>query len=155
MQYCCININDVLNENQIERKEILNRLRTEGFRLTRARQSIINILSTGNVPLSLTDVKKNLVKKGVKADRTTIYREVLFLKGKKMLCEILVGGGRKGYKVCRDVHHHHLICVCCNKVEEMVFRKTLLSQENEISQRKDFKVLDHLLEFYGLCGDCQ
>jgi Fur family ferric uptake transcriptional regulator len=145
----------VFNENRIEHKEILKKLRTEGFRLTRARQSIIDILSTGNVPLSLTDVKKNLVKKGVKADRTTIYREVLFLKAKKMLCEIPIGGGKRGYKVCQDNHHHHLICVRCNKVEPVVFRKTLLSQENEISQQKDFKVLDHLLEFYGLCGDCQ
>lgn len=145
----------MFNENRIEHKEILKKLRTEGFRLTRARQSIIDLLSASNVPLSLTDVKKNLVKKGVRADRTTIYREVLFLKGKKMICEIPIGMGKRGYKVCQDEHHHHLICVRCNKVEEMVFKKTLAPQENEISQRKDFKVLDHLLEFYGLCGDCQ
>mgnify|MGYP001575683582 CR=1 FL=1 len=145
----------MFSENRIEHKEIVKRLRTEGFRLTRARQSIIGILSKSDIPLSLTDIKKNLEKKDIKADRTTIYREVLFLKGKKMICEIPVGGGRKGYKVCQDEHHHHLICVRCKKVEPVVFRKTLLSQENEISQRKNFKVLDHLLEFYGLCGDCQ
>jgi Fur family ferric uptake transcriptional regulator len=145
----------VFEETQIEHKEILKKLRTEGFRLTRARQSIIDLLSASNVPLSLADIKKNLAKKDIRADRTTIYREVLFLKGKKMICEIPVGGGRKGYKVCQDVHHHHLICVQCNKVEEMVFKKTLAPQETEISQQKDFKVLDHLLEFYGLCGDCQ
>jgi Fur family ferric uptake transcriptional regulator len=145
----------VFKETQIEHKEILRKLRTEGFRLTRARQSIIDLLSSSNVPLSLTDIKKSLEKKHIKADRTTIYREVLFLKGKKMICEIPVGGGRKGYRVCQDAHHHHLICVRCNKVEEMVFKKTLAPQETEISQRKDFKVLDHLLEFYGLCGDCR
>jgi Fur family ferric uptake transcriptional regulator len=145
----------MFKETQIGHKEILKKLRTEGFRLTRARQSIIDILSTGKVPLSLTDIKKNLEKKDIKVDRTTVYREVLFLKGKKMLCEIPIGGGKRGYKVCQDNHHHHLICVRCGKVEPVVFRKTLSSQENEISQRKDFKVLDHLLEFYGLCGDCQ
>jgi Fur family ferric uptake transcriptional regulator len=145
----------VFNENRIEHKEILKKLRTEGFRLTRARQSIIDILSASNVPLSLTNIKKNLEKKDIRADRTTIYREVLFLKGKKMLCEIPMGRGKRGYKVCQDNHHHHLICVHCNKVEEMVFKKTLAPQETEISQQKDFKVLDHLLEFYGLCGDCQ
>lgn len=133
----------------------MKKLRNEGFRLTRARQSIVDLLTTSNAPLSLTDIKKNLEERDVKADRTTIYREVLFLKGKKMLCEIPIGGGKRGYKVCQDNHHHHLICVRCGKVEPVVFRKTLSSQENEISQRKDFKVLDHLLEFYGLCGDCQ
>jgi len=145
----------MFNENRIEHKEIVKKLRTEGFRLTRARQSIIDILSTGNVPLSLTDIKKNLEKKDIKADRTTVYREVLFLKKQGVICEIPVGGGRKGYKVCRDAHHHHLICIRCNKVEEIAFKKTLLSKEKEVSQQKNFKVLDHLLEFYGLCGDCQ
>jgi Fe2+ or Zn2+ uptake regulation protein len=146
----------MFSQSRIEHEEIVKKLRTEGFRLTRARQSIIDILSTGNVPLSLADIKKNLEKKDVKVDRATIYREVLFLKGKKMLCEIPIGGGKRGYKVCQDNHHHHhLICVRCGKAEPVVFRKTLSSQENEISQRKDFKVLYHLLEFYGLCEDCQ
>jgi Fur family ferric uptake transcriptional regulator len=145
----------MLNGNCVEHEGIMKKLRTEGFRLTRARQSIIDILSTSNVPLSLTDIKKNLEKKDVRADRTTVYREVLFLRGKKMICEIPVRRGRKGYKVCQGAHHHHLICVRCNKVDEMVFKKTLVPQETEISQRKDFKVLDHLLEFYGLCRDCQ
>jgi len=145
----------MFNENRIEHKEIVKKLRTEGFRLTRARKSIIDILSTGNVPLSLTDIKKNLEKKDIKADRTTIYREALFLKKQGVICEIPVGGGRKGYKVCGDAHHHHLICIRCNKVEEIAFKKNLLSKEKEVSQQKNFKVLDHLLEFYGLCGDCQ
>lgn len=145
----------VFNERRIEHKQILKKLRSEGFRLTRARQSIVDLLTTSNAPLSLADIKKDLEKKDVKADRTTIYREVLFLKGKRMLCEIPIGGGKRGYKVCQDNHHHHLICIRCHRVEPIVFRKTLLSQQNEISRRKDFKVLDHLLEFYGLCGDCQ
>ena len=143
------------NQNQVEQKEILKRLKIEGFRLTRARKSIVDLLSLRSISLSLTDIKKNLEKSNVRADRTTIYREILFLKKQGVICEIPVGGGRKGYKVCRDTHHHHLICIRCNKVEEMVFKKTLAPQETEISQRKDFKVLDHLLEFYGLCGDCQ
>jgi Fur family ferric uptake transcriptional regulator len=145
----------VLNGNRIEHKAVVEKLRAEGFRLTRARQSIIEALSTGTVPLSLTDIKKSLEKRHIKADRTTVYREVLFLKGKKMLCEIPIGGGKRGYKVCQDKHHHHLICIRCNRVEPVAFKRTLSSQENEISQRRDFKVLHHLLEFYGLCGDCQ
>jgi Fur family ferric uptake transcriptional regulator len=145
----------MLNESCIEHKAVVEKLRAEGFRLTRARQSIIEALSTGTVPLSLTDIKKSLEKKHIKADRTTVYREVLFLKRKKMLCEIPIGAGKRRYKVCQDNHHHHLICIRCNRVEPVAFKKNLSSQETEISQQKDFKVLDHLLEFYGLCGDCQ
>jgi Fe2+ or Zn2+ uptake regulation protein len=31
----------------------------------------------------------------------------------------------------------------------------LIQQEHEISKRKNFKVLSHSLEFYGLCKGCQ
>jgi len=145
----------VLNKNQIENEEILKKLKGEGFRLTRARKSIVDLLSVGSIPLSLTNLKKNLEKRNVRVDRTTIYREILFLKNQGVICEIPVGNGRKGYKVCQGAHHHHLICIRCNKVEEIVLKNTLDSQEKEIARQKIFKVFDHLLEFYGLCGDCQ
>lgn len=143
------------HSNQIQQNPLLRKLKIQGYRLTKVRQFIVDLLVNSQAPVSLSEIKENLTRNNIRADRTTIYREVIFLKGKKMICEIPVGGSKRGYKVCQDEHHHHLICVRCNKAEPMVFKKTLLSQENEISQRKDFKVLDHLLEFYGLCGDCQ
>ncbi|MBS3918359.1 MAG: transcriptional repressor [Deltaproteobacteria bacterium] len=143
------------HSDQIQQNPLLRKLKIQGYRLTKVRQFIVDLLANSQAPVSLSEIKENLTRNNIRADRTTIYREVIFLKGKKMICEIPVGGSKRGYKVCQDVHHHHLICVRCNKVEPMVFKKPLLSQENEISQRKDFKVLDHLLEFYGLCGDCQ
>jgi Fur family ferric uptake transcriptional regulator len=145
----------VLNKNEIEDKRILKKLRSGGFRLTQARKSIVGLVSFGNVPLSLTDIKKNLEKRNVRADRTTIYREILFLKKQGVICEIPLGGGKKGYKICEDGHHHHLICIRCNRVEEIVLKNTLFSQEKKIARQRGFKVLEHLLEFYGLCGDCQ
>ena len=145
------------HSNQIQQNPLLKKLKIQGYRLTKVRQFIVDLLANSQAPVSLSEIKENLTRNNIRADRTTIYREVIFLKGKKMICEIPIGRGKRGYKVCQDEHHHHhhLICVRCNKVEPMVFKKPLLSQENEISQRKDFKVLDHLLEFYGLCGDCQ
>jgi len=136
-------------------QKILRNLKADGYRLTRVRKTLVDSLSKTHTPLSMPDLKMSLSEQGVPCDRTTIYREILFLKKRGVICEIPFGRGRKGYKACQDTHHHHLICVRCNKVEEIVLKKTLVQQENEISQRRDFKVLDHLLEFYGLCGDCQ
>ncbi len=145
----------MLNKNRVEPKEILKKLRGNGFRITTARKSIIEILSLKHDAVTLTELKKHLETRNVRADRTTIYREILFLKKQGTICEIPIGGGKKGYKICEDGHHHHLICIRCNKVEEVVFKRGLSSQENEIAQKYNFKVLDHLLEFYGLCGSCQ
>ncbi len=141
--------------DQIQKDPLLRKLKIQGCRLTQVRQFIVHLLSNSPIPPSLSEINENLTRNHIRANRTTIYREIIFLKGKRMICEIPMGGGKKGYKICQDEHHHHLICVRCKKVEPMVFRKPLFSQEKEISQRKDFKVLDHLLEFYGLCEDCQ
>ena len=145
----------MLNKNQIEPKEILKKLRGNGFRITPARKSIIDILSVKHDTFSLTELKKHLETRNVRADRTTIYREILFLKKQGTICEIPIGGGKKGYKICENGHHHHLICIRCNKVEEIVLKNALVPQEKEIARQRGFKVLEHLLEFYGLCGDCQ
>lgn len=111
--------------NQIEQNPILKKLRIQGFRLTKAHQTIVHLLSNSEAPLSLSDIQKNLANSNIRVDRTTVYRETLFLKDQKMICEIRLGGGKKGYKACLDDHHHHLICLHCNKVEEIVLRKTL------------------------------
>jgi Fur family ferric uptake transcriptional regulator len=145
----------VVNKNQVEPKEILKKLRGSGFRITPARKSIIDILSVKHDTVSLTELKKCLETRNVRADRTTIYREILFLKKQGTICEIPIGGGKKGYKICENGHHHHLICIQCNKIEEIVLKNALVPQEKEIARQRGFKVLDHLLEFYGLCGDCQ
>lgn len=145
----------MLNKNRVEPKEILKKLRGNGFRITPARKAIIDILSEKQYTVSLTELKKHLETRNARADRTTIYREILFLKKQGTICEIPIGGGKKGYKICEDGHHHHLICIRCNRVEEIVLKNTLLSQEKEIARQRGFQVLDHLLEFYGFCGDCQ
>ena len=121
----------MFNKNRIEHKDVLKKLRTDGFRLTRARKSIVDLLSFGSIPLSLTDIKKNLEKRDIWADRTTIYREILFLKKRGAICEIPVGGGRKGYKVCQDAHHHHLICVRVQSVEEYGIQKNLVTRTGD------------------------
>jgi Fe2+ or Zn2+ uptake regulation protein len=145
----------MLNKNRVDPKEILKKLRGNGFRITPARKSIIDILSVKHDTVSLTELKTHLETRNVRADRTTIYREILFLKKQGTICEIPIGGGKKGYKICENGHHHHLICIQCNKIEEIVLKNALVPQEKEIARQRGFKVLDHLLEFYGLCGDCQ
>jgi Fur family ferric uptake transcriptional regulator len=145
----------MLNKNRVDPKEILKKLRGNGFRITPARKSIIDILSVKHDTVSLTELKTHLETRNVRADRTTIYREILFLKKQGTICEIPIGRGKKGYKICEDGHHHHLICIRCNKVEEIVLKNTLAPQEKEIARQRGFKVLEHLLEFYGFCGDCQ
>jgi len=50
--------------------------------------------------------------------------------------------------------HHHLICINCGKVEEAE-EDLLEALESKIESSKGFKVIDHIVKFYGLCKECQ
>jgi len=51
-------------------------------------------------------------------------------------------------------HHDHLICTKCGRIQEF-FLPQLEALQDEIAKQYGFKPLDHRLEIYGLCAECQ
>jgi Fur family ferric uptake transcriptional regulator len=50
-------------------------------------------------------------------------------------------------------HHHHVICTNCNRVIE--FDDCCLHEmADELEARLHVKLTGHLVEFYGLCDQC-
>jgi Fur family ferric uptake transcriptional regulator len=135
-------------------QQVLRNLQTGGHRLTRVRKALIQVFSKTDIPLSMGDLKKRLSDE-IQCDRTTIYREILFLEKKKIIRAIPFGDGKKRYKMCPDHHHHHIICLRCGKAKDVVLRRGLVRHESMISRLHQFKIAYHTLEFFGLCSDCQ
>jgi Fur family ferric uptake transcriptional regulator len=135
-------------------QQALRDLKTGGHRLTRVRRALIQVFSKTDIPLSMGDVKKSFSDE-IQCDRTTIYREILFLEKKKIIRAIPFGDGKKRYKMCPDHHHHHIICLRCGKAKDVVLRRGLVRHESMISRLHQFKIAYHILEFFGLCSDCQ
>jgi Fur family ferric uptake transcriptional regulator len=136
-------------------QQILKDLKSGGHRLTRVRRALIDVLSKTDIPLSMADLKGSLSKEQIQCDRTTIYREILFLEKKGIIRSILLGDGKKRYKMCPVHHHHHIICLRCGRATDVVLRRGLVRQESMISRLYQFKIDYHTLEFFGLCSDCQ
>ncbi len=132
---------------------ILQRIRNDGFRLTRVRAAMVKILFDENRPLTSSDIRAQLFSLRIKADRTTIYRELLFLLERNVVKTVQFADHKIHYEICVE-HHHHLVCTKCNKVIEIVLGEHLEEQEKEIYKKENFKVISHSLEFYGLCGNC-
>jgi Fur family ferric uptake transcriptional regulator len=135
-------------------QQALRDLKTGGHRLTRVRRALIHVFSKTDILLSMADLRRNLSDQ-IQCDRTTIYREILFLEKKKIIRAIQFGDGKKRYKMCPDHHHHHIICLRCGKAKDVVLRKGLVRHESTISRLHQFKIAYHTLEFFGLCRDCQ
>jgi len=136
-------------------EEILQKLRSGGFRLTIARKSIIKIFLDSCAPLTVLEVMALMRRRKVNVNKTTVYREIDFLISQDMLRELHLGDGRKRYEVMKDDHHHHLFCVSCSGIECVELERCLEAEEKRISEENNFRTIKHSLKFLGLCAKCQ
>jgi len=134
---------------------ILAVLKEKGYRFARIRKAILELLVKNPDPLSSPDMQRLLSKKKVDANKTTVYRQLAFLKEQNLIREIQFGDNAKRYEIMPENHHHHIVCTNCNKIEDIELSRDLDAEEKAIAKNKNFKVINHSLEFYGICGKCQ
>ena len=135
---------------------IIQNLRAEGQRITPVRAAMIKILSKSAEPLTPQEILSALLRKKIRANKTTIYRQLEALKYSKIIYEVRLTDRTKRYELFSPGnHHHHLVCNVCKKIEDVSFPADLKTQEKIILKKNKFKVTDHSLEFFGTCLTCQ
>lgn len=131
---------------------LLQNFKKTGRKLTTPRKIILQTLSS-STPLSAQEVFLRLAQKGHKTDLVTIYRSLELFLTLGMVNKIQFENNLSRYELALENHHHHLICLRCNKIEDaQVDEASLL---NIIKKNSSFKVLRHSLEFFGECNKCQ
>ena len=137
------------------KNEILDSFKKDGFRLTSIREAILDLFyKKSKAPLSCQDIQKQLKQKNISANKTTVYRELEFMKNKNVIEEFQLDDGVKRYEII-SIHHHHAVCLKCRNIKCVELGKELESQEKQIEKQNKFKIISHSLEFYGLCQKCQ
>lgn len=135
---------------------LIDNLRDKGERITTVRKALIETLSTSSHPLSVQEILAVLKKKNINANKTTVYRQLELLQYHETVREVRFNDRSARYELAiGDDHHHHLVCIKCRKTEDVSFDEDLERHEKIIMQKNKFKVLQHSLEFFGLCAKCQ
>jgi Fur family ferric uptake transcriptional regulator len=130
-------------------------LKEKGHRFARIRKAILDLLVKSSDPLSSPDIQRLLSKRKIDANKTTVYRQLAFLKEQNLVRELQFGDNAKRYEIMPENHHHHIVCTNCDKIEDVELARDLDTEEKSIAENKNFKVINHSLEFYGICGKCQ
>lgn len=134
---------------------ILATLKEKGYRFAKIRKAILDLLIKSSDPLSSPDIQQLLSKKKIDANKTTVYRQLAFLKEQNLVRELQFGDNTKRYEIMPENHHHHIVCTNCDNIEDVELARDLDAEEKAIAENTNFKVLNHSLEFYGICGKCQ
>jgi Fur family ferric uptake transcriptional regulator len=140
-----------------------HRFRKHVTRWTLPREAILNLLSKTSKHMSAKEIYDALSGLYPGIGLSTIYRTLELLVRAGFLNQMNIGDGQSRYEFKsgeKAQHHHHLICSKCGKIidyndfleEELdLVRKV----EENLAGKYKFLVLDHNIDFYGLCKDCQ
>lgn len=138
-------------------ESMADQLRAQGHRMTVLRVALLALFEASSEPLSVKAILAQLEKQQVRVNKTSVYRELVFLVAQGLVKEILFGGGESLYESTRE-HHHHVVCRSCKTVEEVHMprlEKNVSSAEVALQKKTRFSQIEHSLEFFGICQQCR
>lgn len=132
---------------------IFQKVRSAGGRITKLRKAIIKILFESDCLLSRQEIIERLSEIHLHPDRSTLYREFLFLTQNNIVQKSVLNEAEY-FEIPHD-HHHHLVCLKCDDIQKVHLSQHLQEEEKEISAKNNFHITSHSLDFYGYCHKCQ
>jgi Fe2+ or Zn2+ uptake regulation protein len=142
------------NTNRSKDEALAHLLQDNGLKITQGRISILEVFSKYHKPLNAEGVSKYL--KGNKVDEATIYRTLKSFEEKGILRRVDLRNDSVYFEMNEGHHHHHhLVCKQCGDIEDVdVCEIDRLSKMALMNSSKFKLILDHSLEFFGVCKAC-
>jgi Fur family peroxide stress response transcriptional regulator len=132
---------------------IIQKLRDNGYKITPQRLAIVKILAKSEGHPSVEDIY-NLIKQDFPTmSLATVYRNIILIKSLGEILELGFPDGSNRYDGNRPYPHPHVICIKCKKIVDPNL-DSLEDMKKEVSDETKFKILNHRLDFFGICSDC-
>lgn len=133
-------------------QDMLAAMSRNGWRITDQRRTLANIFASTEGYLSPKDVYDEMSRSYPSVSFETVYRNLRMLSEMGVLEQFyFMEGGLKFKGSCIDHHHHHLICVNCEKTLTFEY----CPMEQQLKLPGEYKILNHRFEVYGICENCQ
>ncbi len=137
--------------------ELKNKLLTGGYKLTKQRLAVLEVVSQNREKhLSTEEILSEVKKKYQDIGLATVYRAVRLFERIGLVQHISFDDGRLRYQMAdpEEKHeHHHLICEICGDVID-VQEDMLELLEKNVYLEKGFTVYNHRLTVFGICKNC-
>ncbi|NEO33932.1 MAG: transcriptional repressor [Symploca sp. SIO3C6] len=131
-------------------------LNSRGWRLTPQRETILHVFQ--NLPrghhLSAEELYNLLEQRGEPISLSTIYRSVKLMARMGILRELELAEGHKHYELNQPFpnHHHHLVCIQCNRTIEFK-NDSILKQGMKQVEKEGFQLIDCQLTIHTICPE--
>lgn len=120
---------------------------------TRSQERILTLLKAVNQAVSAQDIYSELRKTGQTIGLATVYRSLEALKLEGVVQARTLPTGESLYTSTHD-DRHHLTCLRCGS-SIPIHECPVHDLEEQLHRSYQFKIHYHMLEFFGLCTQCQ
>ena len=126
-------------------------LRARGLRLTEPRRLILEVVRATDEHPSASAVYRKVRRRLPRVSLATVYRNLRKLAAEGFLLE---RAGTDGLRFDGNVERHdHFTCLACRRVFD-VPPAPADGSRRRVAVGTGFEVLDHRIEFYGVCAAC-
>lgn len=128
-------------------------LTSHGLRPTRQRVAVLSVLAKERDDATAQGIHEALRRSGRRIGLATVYRTLAALSERGVVDELNHHPREACYRLCSDVHHHHLVCSECHRVVELDcdLDNWLAGQ----AAAHGFALSGHTVEVTGTCADCR
>ena len=134
-------------------ESIIQKLRHNSYKITPQRLAIVKILAKSEGHPSVEDIY-NLIKQDFPTmSLATVYRNIILIKSLGEILELGFPDGSNRYDGNKPYPHPHVICIKCKKIVDPNL-DSLEDMKKEVSAETKFEILNHRLDFFGICSDC-
>jgi len=144
---------DSADKNDAGRRQLSGQLR--GFRMTRDRRTILQVLGKVSIPLTAEDVFKRVKTVLPGTALSTVYRTLDELVSRGSVQRTLLSNdGRSFFELMGNAHRHYMVCLGCHRMFP-ISNCPVEDFANSAAEALDFEVTDHSLVLYGYCRHCR
>ncbi|TVS03233.1 MAG: transcriptional repressor [Rhodobacteraceae bacterium] len=130
------------------RKSILQRLESQGLRMTDQRRIIAQVIETSEDHPDVEELHARAIALDPRISLATVYRTVKLLEEAGILERLEFGDGRARFEDSQRAHHDHLIDMETGEVIEFCDPEIEELQER-IARRLGYRLEGHRLELLG------
>lgn len=130
-------------------------LKEQCLKKTDQRFGVLRVFLKQERHISAEDLYKVVKKESPQVGFATVYRTLKLIAAAGLARQLEFGDGRVRFEhLFGHEHHDHLICIKCGRFTEVV-NSEIEKLQDKVALRHHFKPMQHRLEIFGICRNCQ
>ena len=139
---------------QLDRDTLATQLNQHGYKLTRHRKAVVEVMTLANTRLTAAEVFTKAHRECPDLGLTTVYRTLEILEQLGTIRRVHLEDGCEAFAPTAIEHGHYLICANCQTTIEFE-GCDLTAMLDRIADQTGFAIDQHWLELVGRCPKCQ